>query len=373
MNGFFSQVLLNKWGIYLTVGNVAITLGILLLVIVLDFLLIRAVLRSKWIKQLIAEPQTRKIVRRSIRSTLYILGTILALRFAGFDILGASLYTIDLEKGKGIRGIHVLGAVLVVAITRFSVWYIHRLLVHKPRALQSVDSGRRMALFQIIKYVLYVLATLLILSSLQINLNVIVASSAALFVGVGLALQNVFSDIASGIFILFEGTIEVGDMVVLDSLNLEGKVIEIRLRTSIIETLDSVSVIVPNSKFTTTNVVNWSFNDKETRFRLNIGVAYGSNTQLVRKVLRECAGAHNKVLKNPPPKVRFIDFGESSLDFELLFWLHEVHEYEDIMSDLRFKIDAEFRRHHITIPFPQRDIHIIPSGENSPKIDDKKP
>ncbi|MEL6133706.1 MAG: mechanosensitive ion channel domain-containing protein [Bacteroidota bacterium] len=359
MKEFFSTVLLDEWGIYLTVANIATALGVLLLVIILDFLLIRAVLRSKWVKQLLSEPQIRKMVRRTIRISIYVLGTILALRFAGFDILGASIYTINPEEGEGIRGVHILGAMLIVILTRFVLWYTHRLLIQKPQTLKSVDRGRRMALFQIIKYVLYVLATLLILSSLQINLNVIVASSAALFVGVGLALQNVFSDIASGIFILFEGTIEVGDMVVVNSLDLEGKVIEIRLRTSIIETLDSVSVIVPNSKFTTTNVVNWSFNDKETRFRLKLGVAYGSNTQLVRKVLKECAGAHNKVLKNPPPRVRFIDFGESSLDFELLFWLHEVHEYEDIMSDLRFKIDAEFRRHHITIPFPQRDIHVI--------------
>ena len=200
------------------------------------------------------------------------------------------------------------------------------------------------------------------------------ASSAALFVGIGLALQNVFSDIASGIFILFEGTIEVGDMVVVNSLSLEGKVIEIRLRTSIIEPLDSVSVIVPNSKFTTTNVVNWSFNDKETRFRLNVGVAYGSNTQLVRKVLRESAAAHNKVLKNPAPKVRFIDFGESSLDFELLLWLNmnTIQEYEDILSDLRFKIDAEFRRYDITIPFPQRDIHIITQPDVPHKADQEE-
>ena len=138
--------------------------------------------------------------------------------------------------------------------------------------------------------------------------------------------------------------------------------LDIRLRSTIVETLDGVAVIVPNSKFTSTNVVNWSFSNEDTRFHLKVGVAYGSDLNLVRKVLKEGAGAHQLVLKSPPPKVRFVDFGESSLDFELLFWTRQPMMYEDILSDLRFKIDSDFRKNQIQIPFPQRDLH-MKSGE----------
>lgn len=266
----------------------------------------------------------------------------------------------EISQGKEIRISNVLGALLIFTLARLGVFYFRKFFVLTgEKSRLAMDQGRRLAIFQIGRYLLYLLAILLIFTSLNINLSVLVASSAALFVGVGLALQNTFSDIAAGIVILVDRTIEVGDMVMIDSLDLEGKVVEIRLRSTVIETLDLLTVIVPNSRFTTTNVVNWNFNDRESRFHVKVGVAYGANVQRVRKILVEAANTHGLILKTPQPRVRFVDFGESSLDFELLFWTNRVLEYEDIKSDLRFKIEADFRKNDISIPFPQRDLHIV--------------
>lgn len=266
----------------------------------------------------------------------------------------------EISQGKELRVSNVLGAILILVLARLGAFYFRRFFVESgEQSRLMIDQGRRMAIYQIGRYLLYLLALLLILTSLNINLSVLVASSAALFVGIGLALQNTFSDIAAGIVILVDRTIEVGDMVMVDSLDLEGKVVEIRLRSTVVETLDLLTVIVPNSRFTTTNVVNWNFNDRESRFHVKVGVAYGTNVQRVRKILVEAAYSHGLILKKPEPKVRFVDFGESSLEFELLFWTNRVLEYEDIKSDLRFKIEADFRKNDISIPFPQRDLHIV--------------
>jgi len=291
-------------------------------------------------------------------------------------ILDTRLFSLPQKEGEAaVKIVNIVVALLVFVGARLSTWYFYRLFVRLGESKRiPLDQGRRLAIYQIFKYIIYGIAIVLILSNLHINLDLLIASSAALFLGVGLALQRVFEDFASGLIILFEGTVEVGDMVEINDLNLEGKVKEIRLRTSIVETPDSVSVIVPNRKFINASVINWSFNDQETRFQVEVSVAYGSDVQLVRKVLRGCANSHGLVLPNPEPRVRFVNFGDSALEFELLFWTNRTYEYLDIMSDIRFKIDAEFRRHNIHIPFPQRDLHIkqLPESRQEVKSEDRK-
>lgn len=312
----------------------------------------------------------------SFRWIFLLVGTLIFLVLSVYFIWGSSPQELleqklfALSKDKEIRVSNVLGAILIFILARIGVFSFRKFFVKTGQNSRlPLDQGRRMAVFQIGKYILYLITLLLVLTSLNINLSVLVASSAALFVGIGLALQNTFSDIAAGIVILVDRTIEVGDVVMIDSLKLEGKVIEIRLRSTVVETLDLMTVIVPNSKFTTTNVINWSFNDKETRFRVKVGVAYGSNVALVRKVMVQAAQGHGLILKKPEPRVRFTEFGESSLNFELLFWTNRVLEYEDIKSDLRFKIEADFRKNDVTIPFPQRDLHIVSDFRNPRKTD----
>lgn len=313
---------------------------------------------------------------KAFRWIFLLIGTLIFLILSVYIIWGSSPQNLleqklfSLSKDTEIRVSNVLGAILIFILARIGVFYFKKFFVKTGETSRlPLDQGRRMAVFQIGKYILYLITLLLVLTSLNINLSVLVASSAALFVGIGLALQNTFSDIAAGIVILVDRTVEVGDMVMIDSLKLEGRVIEIRLRSTVVETLDLMTVIVPNSKFTTTNVINWSFNDRETRFRVKVGVAYGSNVGLVRKVMVQAAQGHGLILKKPEPRVRFTEFGDSSLNFELLFWTNRVLEYEDIKSDLRFKIEADFRKNDVIIPFPQRDLHIVSDFRNVKKAE----
>jgi len=142
-------------------------------------------------------------------------------------------------------------------------------------------------------------------------------------------------------------------------------VIRIGLRTSFVQTFDNRTVIVPNSELVINDVTNWSHNDEIARFYVSVGVAYGSDTAKVKEILYERASAHEKILTYPEPFVRFIDFGDSSLDFEIHFWSKEFIRMEDVKSDLRFRIDQTFRENGIQIPFPQRDIWIKQTGPKS--------
>lgn len=220
-----------------------------------------------------------------------------------------------------------------------------------------MEVGQLHAIYQIIKYFLWVIAIVIILDTLEIKVTILLASSAALLVGLGLGLQQIFQDFVSGIALLFEGTIKVSDIVEIEG-GVVGRVREIGIRTSKIETRDNIILIVPNSKFIADNVINWSHLEKKTRFSVKVGVSYGSNVEQVTEVLLNCAREHKEIAKNPSPFVRFADFGESSLNFELFFWSTETFGVENTKSDLRYQIFSEFARNKIQIPFPQRDIHI---------------
>jgi small-conductance mechanosensitive channel len=220
----------------------------------------------------------------------------------------------------------------------------------------KADRGRIESVRIITNYFLWTIAIVLILNSLSINITLLLAGSAALLVGIGFGIQQTFNDFVSGIIILFEGTIQVGDVVQVSEF--VGTVREIGIRTSRVETVDKIWVIVPNSKFVTDNVVNWSKNDFLTRFKVTVGVAYGSDTEKVQDILVSIAMAHPLIEKEPVPFVEFNDFGDSALLFNLMYYTKEVLPLWRIKSDLRFAIDKAFREQGIIIPFPQRDVYI---------------
>ena len=260
--------------------------------------------------------------------------------------------------------------VAVYFLARLVLWTTKK-FIHQEGLTQKVGEGRQHALFQIVKYIIIVIAVVLILESMGVKVTILLAGSAALLVGLGFGLQQIFNDFISGIILLFEGTIKVGEVVEVEGI--VGRVIRIGLRTSELETRDNIMMLIPNSKFTSEKVINWSHNQQFTRFRVHVGVAYGSDTKLVRSVLMECAEEHNFVAKKPQPQVRFIDFGDSSLDFDLLFFSDNMFRIESVKSDIRFMIDQKFRANNIQIPFPQRDLHII-SDQVEPIIDkEEKP
>ena len=248
----------------------------------------------------------------------------------------------------------LLQAVIILVGARFLVWIVSELALFPYFQNRSVDIGAQYAVNQLLKYVIYTLALLWALEVAGLKLTLLWGGAAALLVGLGLGLQQTFIDLVCGVILLSERAVEVGD--VLDVDGLIGTVRKIGLRTSLVETRDNRTVILPNSKLVADKVVNWSHDELKARFTVSVGVAYGSDTELVRKILLQVAEAHPKSLKKPAPFVRFMNFGDSSLDFELFFWSREFLKIEDVRSDMRFEIDRLFRENNVTIPFPQRDV-----------------
>lgn len=227
------------------------------------------------------------------------------------------------------------------------------------------EKARRRSAFQLLKYVIWVMAISLMLENIGFQLSILIAGSAALLVGVGLGLQQIFNDLVSGLFLLYEGTIKIGDIIEVNGL--VGRVEQIHLRTSVILSRDGVNIIVPNHKFITEDVINWSHNNPYKRFDVTVGVDYSSDLEQVKKVLLACASEHPEVIDNMEgytPSVRITDFGDNSINFQLLFWSKNIFYIEKTRSEIRFSIGNAFRKEGVNIPFPQRDLHIrtVPDG-----------
>jgi small-conductance mechanosensitive channel len=241
--------------------------------------------------------------------------------------------------------------------------FLNYILVETKEFDITVYGVLTVLLILFVTYILWITALIVSLQPLGIKLTLLLAGSAAILVGLGLGLQQIFQDIMPGITILPEGTLKVGDIVEIQD-DIVGRVIEIGLRTSKIETRDNIIMVVPNSKFVTDIVNNWSHMEKRTRFHINVGVAYGSDVEKVTRILLECANDHEKISQTVKPFVRFKDFGDSSLDFQLFFWTTETFQVENIKSEIRYDIDASFRGQNVQIPFPQRDVHIKSKSQN---------
>ena len=294
-------------------------------------------------------------VGRIVRPIVYLLAATFILQELNIAPEGIHLPWMTDPKDS-IQINKILSAILLLLFTRLFIWILTEIVLYPYYKKKKINTGSQYAINKLLTYLIFVMAIMAMLQYLEVNLTVLFGGAAALLVGVGLGLQQTFNDLISGIILLFERTVEVGDIV--DMRGLVGTVKKIGVRTSLVETRDSVSVIVPNSKLVGDNVVNWSHFDNRARFKINIGVAYGSDTALVKNILLEVVTKHSKVLRRPVPEVWFANFGDSALDFELFFWSRELMGIERVKSDLRFAIDLRFREENISIPFPQRDVWI---------------
>ena len=264
-----------------------------------------------------------------------------------FEILSISKYT--------IRVSHLVTILMILVITRIILWLIKKALLRKYK-FSKMDTGNTYALYHIIKYVIWVMAIGFILEAIGIKLTILLAGSAALLVGVGLGLQQTFNDVISGIILLSERSIKIDDV-----LEIDGDVVKIEsigLRTSKALNRDDISIIIPNSLITTSKVINWSHQSAKTRFRIGVGVAYGSDVNKVIKILEESAFEHPEVTNRELVDGRLMNFGNSSLDFELLFFSKNIFRIGKAKSDIRRIISRKFAENEITIPFPQMDLHV---------------
>lgn len=250
-----------------------------------------------------------------------------------------------------ILDVIILITVLIVASLVLTV--IRKLM---SRNLPYDDKKKFKVVFSYAKWFIYVVIMLITFHSLGVNVTGVFAASAALLIGIGLALQTLFQDIISGVFILVDQSVHVGDIIELDGKI--GRVEEIKLRTTRATTADNKVLIIPNHQYLTNSLYNWTQNGTIIREGVQVGVAYGSDVQLVKKLLLQAASSHPKVLPEPAPTVLFTNFGDSSLDFRVVFTLNDSFNARFPQSDIRFEIDRLFRENNVTIPFPQRDVHL---------------
>ncbi|MFW6259556.1 MAG: mechanosensitive ion channel family protein [Tangfeifania sp.] len=262
-----------------------------------------------------------------------------------------------------ITGEHVnittysVAIVILVFIATFTGLRIIRGFFKRFIKKQPTERRSYWSVFLILRYVVWVVIIVLMLETSGVKVSVLLASITALLVGVGFGIQQLFSDLASGIVLIVERNLQINDIIELED-DTVGKVIQIGLRTSKLKTRDDVILVVPNSKFVNDTIINWSQMDYNTRFSVKVGVAYGSDTKLVSDILFDCAIKNKNISTSPKPFVRFKDFGDSSLDFQVFFWVKEPFLVENTKSEIRYAIDDEFRKNGVHIPFPQRDVHI---------------
>ena len=276
-------------------------------------------------------------------------------------IWGAIKSFLDLgfTLGSGNQEVRIAVWTLLLVILSFvgARLFLKWIRVLLTRNMQEPDKLKFISFFKFVQYITYIIVGFAVLSASGINVTPFLAASAALLVGLGLALQELFQDVIGGVFIFIDKSLLVGDIVEVDGK--VARVIEVTLRTTRAITRDDKIVVIPNHKFISEIIINYTQNHKTTRESVKIGVAYGSDVKKVEALLLQSVSEQSGVLKTPKSFVLFDDFGESALQFSVLFFISDSFSVPKIKSEIRFRIDQLFREHNISIPFPQRDIHII--------------
>jgi small-conductance mechanosensitive channel len=258
-------------------------------------------------------------------------------------------------------------AVTALSLVKIGFWLVlvlalnilaRRLLVSRLLRRTHLDPGLQFAITRISGYVFVTLGFYVALVVSGIDLSSLAVIAGALGVGIGFGLQNIVSNFVSGLILLAERPITLGDRI--EVAGVAGQVTKISLRSTTVVTNDNISVIVPNSDLITHPITNWSYGDPKVQIRIPIGVAYGTDVERLRVVLLEVAAENSSVLKTPAPSVLFADFGDSALNFELAVWTQDMaHAPRRFRSAINFAIERKLRENRIEIPFPQRVVHLI--------------
>ena len=270
-----------------------------------------------------------------------------------------TLFSVPLfSLGQGEITVLTLLYLLVFSVLLFYLsgrlrhWIVDDLL-----SRTRLDLGARQSVGTIFRYFIIAIGFFILLQSAGIDLTTLNVLAGALGIGVGFGLQNIVGNFISGLIIMFERPIKIGDRIVVGEV--EGDVVRIGGRSVEVVTNDNITIIVPNSQFITENVINWSHNERRVRFRIPVSVAYGSDARLVERLLLEVAARDPDVLDKPAPAVRLMEFGDSGLKFELRAWSTTLIQKKGLLvSNLNFAILEQFTANGIVIPFPQLDLHI---------------
>ncbi len=274
---------------------------------------------------------------------------LLPMEFNLKELLNHRLFSIG---GTGINLSSLLFLLLFIIGVSLLLRFIRK-LIYKT---QKLDESQKFTIFSLTKYITIVISFILGMNMIGVNVSVLLGASAALLVGIGLGLQSLFSDFVSGIVLLLDSSVKMGDVIEVDKIVC--RVREINLRTTTVLTRDDKYIILPNTVLTKNSLINWTHNRQNSRFEVDVRVAYGSPVPEVMKLLKETTEKTARVSRAPQPFVRFTEYAESGLVFTVFFWTSEVFRVENVKSDLRVAIFEALRSHRIEVPLPQRVLHI---------------
>ena len=254
--------------------------------------------------------------------------------------------------------VDMLIMILVVVAAQSFIWFL-RVVLGRVFRKTNIEEGKQFMILRLLRTLIYGISVAIALETIGADLTLLWASSAALLVGVGIGLQNFFNDVISGFVLLFEGGVRVGDELEVDGMLV--RVERIDLRSTRVITHFGNLIVMPNGLISGQTVRNFSQGDTASMLELKVGVAYGSDVKSVERILVDCANAEALVIRKKETAALFQDFGDSSLDFSVYFWVDQPWSRRIIASNIRFRVDEAFRQEGIRIPFPQRDVHVIPS------------
>jgi len=307
-----------------------------------------------------------KLISQSVYLLAIYVG-VLSFKFNNKDITFGDFLNfkiIDLESFN-LDFYDILVIVSVFFVARITVNLVRLYLGRKFKKSESHDLATEYVYMQVARYVIYVFSILLCFQILNVDLTLLLTGSAALMVGIGLGLQDVFKDMFAGFVLLFEGNIRIGDIVVINSIEsnsgsegIIAKIVKINVRTTEIQTRDGNMLIIPNTKLTQEQISNWSHGSELSRFKIDVTIEYGADTELVQRLLKQAALTHPKVKNTHPVSVILSNFGESGLEMQLIFWADQSWDISIYKSEIRFEIDRLFRENKIIIPYPKRSVII---------------
>ncbi len=258
---------------------------------------------------------------------------------------------------------NLLIAVSVLILLGYLTSKLNRLIIYRLMSKSDIQLGVRVAVASLVRYVVLGIAFIVVLQLMGIDMTSLALLFGALGVGIGFGLQNITNNFVSGLIILLERPIKVGDRIEMRGVS--GDVTNISMRATTIRTNDNISMIVPNSDFITSTVINWSHTDRNVRFNFPVSVSYKEDPERVRGILLEVARENDGVLAFPPPDVLFNEYGDNAIVLNLRVWTRDYTDRPGVLkSQLYYAIFRKFREHGIEIPYPQRDVHIkeLPGG-----------
>ena len=349
---------------------------------------LRNYLRRRVFNRISIDEKAGAALNHVIHYLLMLIGIVLAFNFMSPEseilqsisvVLTFSLYTIN---NTSVTPLALISFVVIISMFWFVSQFSRKVLLPRLIAYLKLDDGSSYTFSRILHYLVMVLGILMAFQFVGIDFSGLAVVFGFLSVGIGFGLQNITSNFISGLILLLERPIQVGDRVLVGDT--EGDVEEIKIRATKIKSVDNISIIVPNSEFISTRVVNWSHGDHTVRVNVDVGVSYDSDLEAVLTSLKEVATAEPEVLEEPAPEVLLMKFGDSSWDMRLRVWIANPKRHPIVRSKLNCAIVHKFRQNHIEIPYPQRDLHLrsplplplgngqTPEKEAAPKKDAAK-